>query len=153
MSGKFDDASARAALDEALASGRALEQARKWIAAQGGDPAIVDDYSLLPEPRATIEVKAPQSGFITFIDTYQAGMFTVDLGAGRKKADDIIDYAAGVMFDRKTGDEVRAGDTIARIQLGQGHRDAGELAKRYLSFVTFGDEKPEERPLIHEHLV
>jgi pyrimidine-nucleoside phosphorylase len=113
----------------------------------------VDDYSLLPQPRKTIEVKAPQSGFITFIDTYQAGMFTVDLGAGRKKADDVIDYAAGVMFDRKTGDEVRAGDTIARIQLGHAHSDTDELTKRYLSFVTFGDEKPEERPLIHEHLV
>jgi pyrimidine-nucleoside phosphorylase len=153
MSGKFDDASANAALDDALRSGRALEQARKWIAAQGGDPAIVDDYSLLPQPRTTIEVKAPQSGFITFIDTYQAGMFTVDLGAGRKKADDVIDYAAGVMFDRKTGDEVRAGDTIARIQLGTAQRDASDLTHRYLSFVTFGEEKPEERPLIHEHLV
>jgi len=153
MSGKFDDASAGIALDEALHSGRALDQARLWIKAQGGDPSIVDDYSLLPQPRTTIDVKAPRSGFITFIDTYQAGMFTVDLGAGRKKADDVIDYAAGVMFDRKTGDEVRAGETIARIQLGQSPRDADELTKRYLSFVTFGDEKPEERPLIHEHLV
>src|SRR5216684_4381654 len=146
-------AAAGIALDEALRSGRALDQARLWIKAQGGDPSIVDDYSLLPPPRTTIEVKAPRSGFITFIDTYQAGMFTVDLGAGRKKSDDVIDYAAGVMFDRKTGDEVRAGETIARIQLGQSPRDADELTKRYLSFVTFGDEKPEERPLIHEHLV
>jgi pyrimidine-nucleoside phosphorylase len=153
MSGKFDDASAGAALDEALRSGRALEQARLWIKAQNGDPAIVDDYSLLPQPQTTIEVKAPRSGFITFIDTYQAGMFTVDLGAGRKKADDVIDYAAGVMFDRKSGDEVRAGETIARIQLGKSPRDADDLTKRYLAFVTFGDEKPEERPLIHEHLV
>ena len=47
----------------------------------------------------------------------------------------------------------RAGETIARIQLGESPRDADELTKRYLSFVTFGDEKPEERPLIHEHLV
>jgi len=153
MSGKFDEASANAALADALRSGKALEQARKWIAAQGGNPSIVDDYSLLPQPRTTIEVKAPQSGFITFIDTYQAGMFTVDLGAGRKKADDVIDYAAGVMFDRKSGDEVRAGDTIARIQLGTAQRDASDLTQRYLSFVTFGDEKPEEQPLIHEHLV
>jgi pyrimidine-nucleoside phosphorylase len=152
MSGKFDEAAANAALDEALSSGRALDQARKWIAAQGGDVAIVDDYSLLPQPRKVIEVKAPQSGFIAHIDTYQAGMFTVDLGAGRKKADDIIDYAAGVMFDRRTGDEVRAGETIARIQLGNASRDASELTKRFLSFVTFGDTKPEERPLIHEHL-
>jgi pyrimidine-nucleoside phosphorylase len=153
MSRKYDEASAKRALDDALASGRALEQGRKWIAAQGGDPAICDDYSLLPQPRETVEVKAPQSGFITAMDTYLAGMFTVDLGAGRKKADDIIDYAAGVMFDRKTGDEVKAGDVIARIQLGSGKRDTEELRKRFLGFVKFGDEKPAERPMVHEHLM
>jgi pyrimidine-nucleoside phosphorylase len=153
MSRKYDEASAKKALDEALASGRALEQGRKWIAAQGGDPSICDDYSLLPQPRETVEVKAPQSGFITHMDTYLAGMFTVDLGAGRKKADDIIDYAAGVMFDRRTGDEVKAGDVIARIQLGGGKRDTEELKRRFLGFVTFGDEKPADRPMVHEHLM
>jgi pyrimidine-nucleoside phosphorylase len=152
MSGRFTEDSARTALDEALASGRALEQARKWIAAQSGDPAIVDDYSLLPQPAETIEVKAPRSGFITAMDTYQAGMFTVDLGAGRKTATDSIDYAAGVMFDRKTGDEVKAGDVIARIQLGKKGRDADELRARYLAFVTFGDDAPASRPMVHEHL-
>jgi len=152
MSRRFDETSANRALEEAITSGAALEQCRKWIAAQGGDANVVDDYSLLAQPRETVEVKAPQSGFITFMDTYQAGMFTVDLGAGRKKADDQIDYAAGVMFDRRTGDEVRAGDVIARIQLGHGRRDAEELRTRFLSFVTFGDEQPAARPLVHEHL-
>jgi pyrimidine-nucleoside phosphorylase len=153
MAGRFDDASARAALDDALKSGRALEQARKWIAAQGGDPSIVDDYSKLPQPTTTIEVKAPRSGVISAIDTYQAGMFTVDLGAGRKKADDVIDFAAGVMFDKNVGDQVKAGDAIARIQLGTGKRDAAELTQRFLSFVQFGD-KPllQARKLVHEHL-
>ncbi|HVE72788.1 MAG TPA: thymidine phosphorylase [Thermoanaerobaculia bacterium] len=152
MSGRFDEASANRALQEAITSGAALEQCRKWIAAQGGDANVVDDYELLAQPSEVIEVKAPQSGYITFMDTYQAGMFTVDLGAGRKKADDVIDYAAGVLFDRRTGDEVRAGDVIARIQLGNGQRDADELRARYLSFVQFGDEQPAERPLVHEHL-
>jgi len=152
MSGRHDETSAGAALDDALTSGRALEQARKWIAAQDGDAAVVDDYSLLPQPTTTIEVKAPRSGFITAIDTYQAGMFTVDLGAGRKKADDQIDYAAGVMFDRRTGDEVKSGDVIARIQLGTGKRDADETRARFLAFVEFGDAPPEKRPLVHEHL-
>jgi pyrimidine-nucleoside phosphorylase len=154
MSGKFDETSARTALEDALRSGRALDQTRKWIAAQGGDPAIVDDYSLLPQPRTTIEVKAPRSGYIAHIDTYQAGMFTVDLGAGRKKADDVIDYAAGVMFDKRTGDAVKAGEPIARIQLGHTQRDAGELTTRFLSFVELADAPPNAtRPLVHEHLV
>jgi len=153
MSRKYDEASANRALAEAIDSGKALEQARIWIAAQGGNPDIVDDYSLLPQPTAVIEVKAPQSGFVTAIDTYQAGMFAVDLGAGRKKADDVIDYAAGVMFDRNVGDEVRAGDVIGRVQLGNAKREAEELRARYLSFVTIGDERPADRPLVHEHLV
>jgi pyrimidine-nucleoside phosphorylase len=152
MSGRFDVASANAALSEALSSGRALEQCRKWIQAQGGNPDIVDDYSLLPQAREVIEVRAPQSGFITHIDTYQAGMFTVDLGAGRKKADDVIDYAAGVLFDRRTGDAVTAGDVVARIQLGQNHRDEAELRTRFASFIQYGDEAPAPRPLVHEHL-
>jgi pyrimidine-nucleoside phosphorylase len=146
MSGEFDDHSADKALDEALRSGRAVEQAHKWIAAQGGDA------SKLPQPREVVEVKAPRSGYITFIDTYQAGMFTVDLGAGRKKADDVIDYAAGIMFDRTSGDQVRFGEVIARIQIGAGTRDAEELRKRFLSFVQFGDAPPSTRPLLHEHL-
>src|SRR3954452_1051452 len=152
MSGKYDEASARAALEDALRSGRALDQARTWIAAQGGDPEIVDDYSLLPQPRTTIEVKAPRSGYVAHIDTYQAGMFTVDLGAGRKKADDVIDYAAGGMFARRSGDAVKAGETIARIQLGAQRRDAEELRTRFLGFVEIGDAPPAPRPLVHEHL-
>src|ERR1051325_2154667 len=152
MSGRYDDASAGAALDDSLRSGRALDQARQWIAAQGGNPEIVDDYALLPQPQQAIEIDAPRSGFITHIDTYHAGMFTVDLGAGRKKADDVIDYAAGVMFDRRTGDEVRAGEPMARIQLGHRPHDAEELRKRFLGFVEIGDAPPPPRPLVHEHL-
>src|SRR5437870_1361927 len=61
MSGRFDEQSANEALADALRSGRAYAQAEKWIAAQGGDA------SHLPQPRETIEVKAPRSGYITSI--------------------------------------------------------------------------------------
>ena len=152
MSGRFDEASAGVALDDALRSGRALEQARKWIAAQDGDPAIVDDYSRLPQPRQIVEIKAPRSGYIAFMDTYHAGVFTVDLGAGRKKADDVIEFAAGVLFDRKTGDEIRAGEIIARVQLSRPSEDHQALRDRFLSFIYIADGPPAERALVHEHL-
>ena len=152
MSGKYDVESANKKLEETMRSGAALEQGRKWLVAQGADPKVADDYSLLPQPRTTIEVKAPRSGYITHIDTYAAGMFTVALGAGRMKADDVIDYAAGVMFDKRTGESVKANETIARIQLGNAKRDGEELRSKFLEFVQFGDAPPEARPLIHEHL-
>jgi hypothetical protein len=66
---------------------------------------------------------------------------------------DLIDYAAGLMFDRNVGDEVRAGEAIARIQLGGKDRDAAELTERFLSFVEIGEESPAARPMVHEHLM
>src|SRR2546421_292891 len=59
MAGRFDEESARTALDASLRSGRALDQARMWISAQGGDPKVVDDYSWLAEPRETNSRRPP----------------------------------------------------------------------------------------------
>jgi pyrimidine-nucleoside phosphorylase len=122
MSGRFDEKSANAKLQETLRSGAALEQSRKWLEAQGADVRVIDDYGLLPQPKETIEVRAPRSGFIAAIDTYAVGMIAVDIGAGRKKAEDAIDYAAGIMFDKRPGETVRAGVALARNRWDLGAR-------------------------------
>jgi len=57
-----------------------------------------------------------------------------------------------VMFDRRAGDEVKAGEPIARIQLGKQRHDVDALRKRFLGFVQIGDAPPAPRPLVHEHL-
>jgi pyrimidine-nucleoside phosphorylase len=153
MSGGFDEESAGRALDEALGSGRALEQARRWIEAQGGNGAVVDDYSLLPQPRSTIEVRAGRNGFVERIDTFEAGMLAVELGAGRRTAADAIDYAAGILFDVRPGDDVRSGDRLARIQIGAHSIEAEELNARVRSFIRIGEARPAPRPLVHELLI
>jgi thymidine phosphorylase len=37
------------------------------------------------------------------------------LGAGRRKAEDLLDYGAGIIIHKKLGDEVRKGDILAEI--------------------------------------
>ena len=152
MSGKFDDSSAGKALDDARKSGAALDAMRRWIAAQGGDPEIVDRLDRLALPTITIDVRAPRSGFLSKMDTYALGMLAVDLGAGRHKYDDAIDSAAGILFDRKSGDEVSAGEVIARLQIGKRPADDDEVRARYLAAIEFADGPPPARPLVHEHL-
>ncbi|HVT04988.1 MAG TPA: thymidine phosphorylase [Thermoanaerobaculia bacterium] len=152
MSGKFDEKTASSTLDEAIASGAAAEQARKWIASQKGDPDVVDHPERLAQPKRVVDVQSPRSGYIVAIDTYQVGMLAVEMGAGRKKQDDVIDYSAGIVFEKNTGDEVRAGEPIARLQLGARPADDADLMKRYLAAVEFGDAPPEPRPRIHELL-
>ncbi|HXI14189.1 MAG TPA: thymidine phosphorylase [Thermoanaerobaculia bacterium] len=150
MSGKFDEQAATALLNKTLHNGAALEQCRIWIEAQGGDPSIVDNPDQLPSSANVIEIRSPQSGYITMMDTYALGMLAVDLGAGRKKQDDEIDYPAGILFDRRTGEAIKAGEVIARVQLGKRQFDSSELSARYFSAVTLGDAPPAPRPAIHE---
>jgi pyrimidine-nucleoside phosphorylase len=133
-------------VDEALASGAALESARRWLAAQGADPAVIDRPELLPQPREVSLVRARRSGTISKIDTYGLGMLAIELGAGRRQTDDEIDPAAGIMVDRNVGDRVRAGDTIARLMVGHSRRQADPQACLRLFELSEGPVTP--RPLV-----
>jgi len=151
MSGQYDEAGAGAALDTVLESGQALSKAREWVNAQGADDRFIDDPGILAQPAAVTEVRAPRSGSIRSIDTYGAGMLAVQLGAGRLKHDDELDPAAGIMFDKNEGDEVRAGEVIARIRTGS-KIGTDDLEDRYLSLIDIGDQPSKPRPLIFELL-
>ncbi len=149
LSGRFDESSALRELDEARSSGRALEQGKRWLAAQGADPESVVEGKL-PVSRDTVEIRADRGGFISKIDAYGVGMLAIDLGCGRRKQDDVLDHGAGIMLDRKTGDQVRDGDVIARIQIGKRAADRDELRSRMASLIAIGSQPPPPRRLIYE---
>lgn len=150
MSGRYDQHSAAAKLDEVIASGEAIEQTKRWIQTQGGDPDIVDHPESLAAPSEIVEVPAPRSGVVAAMDTKGIGMLTVALGAGRQRHDDTIDHAAGIFFDRKVGEEVRAGEPLAHIEMGVRRFDTEELRSQYQSFVSISDDPPAAPPLILE---
>lgn len=128
-------------VQEALNSGAALERLRMMIDAQGGDSSVLDDESLLAIGKFTYDVMAPQDGYITHMNTEQCGIASVMLGAGRTVKDGSIDYSAGIVMHKKTGDAVRAGESIATLYAS----DESLLAnagKTYLEAITFGKTAP-----------
>jgi pyrimidine-nucleoside phosphorylase len=112
---------------EAITSGRALEVFRRFIAAQGGDPRVCDDYSLLPAAAQRLEFAAPASGFIARIDSFEVGMAAIDTGAGRRKKEDAIAYGSGFIFHANIGDKVEKGQKLVTI-----HSDRPEQATAVL---------------------
>lgn len=130
-------------LEEAIGSGKALERFRKMVEHQGGDPHVVDDYSILPLAGNAEAIRADRSGFITGIDAYQVGLVTLALGGGRKKKEDAIDPGVGIVFERRDGAWVEEGDVIATVYHGE--EFAGEIKKRLFSAITI-EETPKEIP-------
>ncbi|UCH98271.1 MAG: thymidine phosphorylase [Candidatus Aminicenantes bacterium] len=102
-------------LRKVLESGQPLEIFKKFITAQGGDPRVCNDYSLLPRSKHQVELLAEKSGYISKINAYQVGMTAVDIGGGRKKKEDVIDHSAGFVFRKKVGDKVTRGEAILTI--------------------------------------
>ena len=128
-------------VQEALNSGAALERLRMMIDAQGGDSRVLDDESLLAIGKLTYDVTAPQDGYITHMNTEQCGIASVMLGAGRTVKDGPIDYSAGIVMHKKTGDAVRASESIATLYASD-ERLLANACKTYLESITFGKTAP-----------
>ena len=136
-----DYETALSCVQEALNSGSALERLRMMIDAQDGDSRVLDDESLLAIGKFTYDVMAPQDGYITHMNTEQCGIASVMLGAGRTVKDGPIDYSAGIVMHKKTGDVVRAGESIATLYASR-ESLLVNAAKTYLEAITFGKTAP-----------
>jgi len=147
LAGRKDRVEARKRAEDALERGRALEKFRQMVRIQGGDPRIVDDPVLLPQAAWKIKASSERSGIVQSINTYQIGMLAVELGAGRRRKEDLIDPAVGFEIYKKIADEVREGEALATVHASdesKGLRVAEELKG---CFET-GDGSPNVPPLI-----
>lgn len=134
-------------VQQALDSGAALERLGLMISAQGGDERVLNDDSLLPVGRYTRDVTAQLNGYITHMNTEQCGIVSVMLGAGRTVKDGPIDYSAGIVMHRKTGDAVSKGDVIATLYAGdKGLLDGAE--ETYLEAIKIDKQSPEIRDTV-----
>jgi pyrimidine-nucleoside phosphorylase len=137
-----------------IADGSALERFRKVVAAQGGDPRVCDDpLDVLPKAQHVEPFRAARSGFIAGIRAWPVGQASMLLGAGRARADSAIDPAAGMVFLKAVGDEVREGDVIAEIHVNAPHAAALPEALAMLAdATTFAAKAPVAQSLILERL-
>src|SRR5690606_10601945 len=101
VGGKADNLDdARKMLEEVIANGQALEVFRKFISAQGGNPDVVNDPSLLPQARFIKEVPSQKEGYISFMEADEIGTAAMVLGAGRATKDSVIDLAVGIVLHK-----------------------------------------------------
>jgi pyrimidine-nucleoside phosphorylase len=146
-----DTTEAEASVRNALRSGAGVEAFRRMIAHQGGDPAVIDDYTRLPAATDEYCVTASRSGTVVELLAEPIGRAAVALGAGRGKLDDVIDHGVGIRILAPPGTEVKAGETVLLVthRNGRGLEDATPL---FESAVHIADSAPAERELIVEEV-
>jgi pyrimidine-nucleoside phosphorylase len=135
-------------------SGKALEEFRKLVRAQGGDERVFDDYSLLPLASDVTHVTATKNGSIKMFDNTRIGLLLIELGGGRKSKTDMIDHGVGFYFFKKIGDQVKKGDVIFEIHQHPNQKDIAKKIKQTFlkEVVTISPKKIKSPKLILEKL-
>ena len=147
MAGRGDMEQCRKIAQGAMEDGSALKCLKSMVESQGGDGRYVENPGLFHKAPLSREVKASETGFITHMDTEGIGVASVMLGAGRNKKEDTIDYSAGILLEKKYGDSVREGETIAVLYAS--HEELfGPAMEKFLASCTLGKQMPEPEPLI-----
>lgn len=127
-----------------ITNGMGLEKFRQLLVQQGGNPAIIDDYSLLPLSPCKKTVAAKASGYISHMDTACIGRASQETGAGRAYKEQPLDFGAGIVMKKRLGDAVEAGEAIAEIYAQTEEKCA--RAEEYLQKALTIGEAPDELP-------
>lgn len=134
-------------LESKIQNGEGLEKFAEMIKAQGGDPKVTEDTSLLPRARTTIDIKADVAGYITSINTADIGNAARLLGAGREKKTDELDLSVGIVMKKRLGDPVRRGDVLCTMHVGE-HSDRTGAYNVLRRAIVVGDVPGAAKPLI-----
>lgn len=100
---------------QSIESGAALEKFRQFVENQGGNPEVCDRTDLMPTAAHQEVLTATREGVVCKCDALGIGRASVILGAGRRKKDDVIDHAAGVVLHKKIGDHLDIGEPVATM--------------------------------------
>ena len=142
-----NEPSARVMLRDTITNGTALACFRRFIEAQGGDAAAVDDPTLLPAAPVVTDVPSERGGYVSRLDAHGVGEISMHLGGGRVEKDDMVDLSVGIVLHRKIGDPVHSGESLGTIHAAspEAAASAAELLK---SCFAFSDTPIQRAPFI-----
>ena len=138
-----------ALMEETVKSGKALKKLEEIIIAQGGNPAVIEDYSLLSTTKYKIPILAPTSGYVSHIDCRSIGYALIHINAGRTKVTDAIDHSTGALLIPKIGDFLEKDEPIGEVHCNdqvKGEKVVELIQKAY----NLSSEPIPEEPIIFD---
>ena len=131
-------------IKKSIKTGQALSKFEEFVAQQGGNAKIINNYGLLPKAGSKIDIKADKNGYINSINTQLIGRASVETGAGRIKKTDSIDLGAGIIMNARIGDFVKEDDILLTILSSTSEKclSAAEIAKNAFEILPCPIEKP-----------
>ena len=137
-------------LKSALDTGKAAEVFSKMVAGLGGPADLVERPSeYLPIAPVRKDVTAEREGWVQTIETRELGIAVLELGGGRRRSEDGIDYSVGISDIAELGQRVEKGDLLAQVH-AQSEDDFSQAEKRVREAITFSETQSSGQPVVYE---
>lgn len=134
-------------LKQSIAGGQAIKKFKEFVHAQGGDPSVADNPSILTQCKKVVEVKSSGSGVVQKINALEVGVASQILGAGRQKKDDVLDLSVGIYLKKKVGDRVEKDETLAVFHTDGDEGKIRPAQEKFLNAYTIGPKKMKPQKL------
>jgi pyrimidine-nucleoside phosphorylase len=137
-------------IQKAIADGSGFEKQKQLFAAQGGDISYLEHPEKFPLAKFQTPIKAEHSGYVKRIDSMAIGVSAMKLGAGRATMSDVIDMSAGIVLQKKVGDYVKAGETLAIAHTNKTGVD--DVLKTIHDAFELSEGKVVVHPIVHAYI-
>lgn len=126
------------------------EAFQKWldiVEEQGGDTEIIKDPSRYPKAKYEFALNAKESGYVNAMNSFEIGMGSLELGAGRRTKEDDIDPTAGIILKKKVGDKIEKGETILTAYTNK-PTVIDTVTEQLYGAVEIASERPKQEKLV-----
>ncbi len=138
--------------EKSLSSGRAAQHFARMVAALGGPGDIMERAAeLLPAAPLMRPLAPSRPGIVSAVDTRALGLAIIDLGGGRRRVEDGIDYAVGLSEVAAIGESVGPEHPLCLIHAA-GEAYLERAAAAIAAAITIGDEAPPSAPVVRQRV-
>jgi pyrimidine-nucleoside phosphorylase len=148
LAGKGSVAECRRMAEGAIKDGSAFKKLAEMVSNQGGDPSVIEDTENFQKAGICHTLLSTEEGYIHHMDVEGIGISSSLLGAGREREDSVIDFSAGILLNKKTGDYVKKDEVLAHFYTNDENKLKQGIHK-FLESIEFSKEKPGKNPLIY----
>lgn len=125
---------------EQIQNGKAFAKLEQWVQKQGGDISYLENTEKFEKAKFVLPVVAERSGYVEQLNAQEIGKASMNLGAGRKKKEDNIDFAVGIILEQKIGDKVESGEILAYIHANDENL-GNEIVKDVFNAYTITNDR------------
>ncbi len=144
---KLTELQARDRLKQVITDGSALRKLAEFVKAQGGDESAVYEPEKLPTASIQETIPSPQEGYVSRITCDEIGICCLILGGGRETKDSVIDLSVGMKLQKKVGDYVKKGESLA-VMYGNDPEKISAAKRRFIAAYEFSTKPVPKLPLV-----